>query len=79
MLFGIYTRRTGSGSHGWGGRCTRIASSALSAEVRAIRPSIPAVARPALRSVTCRTLNSAFDRLRNINFCRLRTRFRSAE
>ena len=36
-------------------------------------PSIPAVARPALRSVTCRTLSSAFDRLRNINFCRLRT------
>ena len=41
------------------------------------RPSMPAVARPALSSVTRRTLNSAFDRVRSINFCRLRTRFRS--
>ena len=33
--------------------------------------------RPALRSVTRRTLRSVFARDRNINFCRLRTLFRS--
>jgi len=37
----------------------------------------PGRARPALRSVTCRTLSSVLDRLRSINFCRLRTCFRS--
>ena len=35
---------------------------------------MPAVLRPALRCVTRRTLTSVFDRLRSINFCRLRTR-----
>ena len=33
--------------------------------------------RHALRSVTRRTLNSVFARERSINFCRLRTFFRS--
>ena len=49
----------------------------LSGDVRAIRPSTPGVRRPALRSVTCRTLTSVFDRLRSISFCKLRTRLRS--
>ena len=61
-LFGIYTRRTGSGSHGWGGRCTRTASSALSGEVRAISPvdTRPSRGRRCA-AVTCRTLTSVFD------------------
>jgi len=33
--------------------------------------------RPALSSVTRRTLTSVFDRDRSISFCRLRTRLRS--
>ncbi len=40
-------------------------------------PSMPAVKRPALRSVTRRTLSSVFARERSINFCRLRTCLRS--
>ncbi len=36
-------------------------------------PSTPAVRRPALRSVTRRTLKSALARERNINFCRFLT------
>ena len=43
----------------------------------AVLPSTPAVSRPALISVTRRTLNSVFARERSINFCRLRTRLRS--
>ena len=50
--------------------CTRTATPALASEVSATSPSIPAVLRPALRCVTCRTLTSAFDRLRSISFCR---------
>ena len=53
--------------------CTRTATSARASEVSATSPSIPAVLRPALRCVTCRTLNSVFDRERNISFCRLLT------
>ena len=53
--------------------CTRTASSALAWEVSATSPSIPAVLRPALRCVTCRTLTSVFDRLRSIIFCRFLT------
>ena len=41
------------------------------------RPSIPAVLRPSLYSVTRRTLTSAFARDRIINFCKFRTCFRS--
>jgi hypothetical protein len=40
-------------------------------------PSTPAVLRPALSCVTLRTDSSALLRERSINFCRLRTRFRS--
>ena len=43
-------------------RCTRTASSALGREVNATSPSTPAVLRPALRWVTCRTLTSVLDR-----------------
>jgi hypothetical protein len=50
---------------------------ALAREVIATRPSTPAVARPALRCVTCRTPSSVFDQLRNISFCNSRTLFRS--
>jgi hypothetical protein len=38
---------------------------------------MPAVARPALRCVTRRTLTSVLAWLRSISFCRLRTRLRS--
>ena len=54
--FGIYTRRTARGCHDETDWCTRTATSALAAEVSATSPSIPAVLRPALRCVTCRTL-----------------------
>jgi len=40
-------------------------------------PSMPAVLRPALTSVTRRTATSVFARERSINFCKLRTRLRS--
>ena len=40
-------------------------------------PSTPAVRRPALRSVTRRTLTSVFERDRSINFCDRRTLWRS--
>ena len=53
--------------------CTRTATSALASGVNATSPSIPAVLRPTLRCVTCRTLTSVFDRLRSISFCRFRT------
>jgi len=53
--------------------CTRTATSALDSEVSATSPSIPAVLRPALRCVTCRTLTSVFDLLRSISFCRFLT------
>ena len=53
--------------------CTRTATSARASEVSATSPSIPAVLRPALRCVTCRTLSSVFDRDRSISFCRVRT------
>ncbi len=46
--------------------CTRAATSARDGEVRATSPSIPAVLRPALRCVTCRTLTSVFDLLRRL-------------
>jgi hypothetical protein len=49
----------------------------LASGVSTTSPSTPAVRRPALRSVTRRTLISVFARDRSINFCRLRTFFRS--
>jgi hypothetical protein len=36
--------------------CTRTATAALASGVSATSPSIPAVLRPVLRCVTCRTL-----------------------
>jgi hypothetical protein len=51
--------------------------SILAVEVNATSPSIPAVVRPALRCVACRTLTSVFDQLRNINFWRFLTRGQS--
>ena len=53
--------------------CTRTATSALAPRVNATSPSIPAVRRPALRCVTCRTLTSVLARLRSISFCRFLT------
>jgi hypothetical protein len=67
------TRLTGRALQAVRVRCARSASLALSAEVSATSPSTPAVRRPALRCVTCRTLTSVFDRLRNISFCKDRT------
>ena len=54
--FGMYTRLTGSGSQVRALRCTRTASAILAGGVSATSPSIPAVTRPVLRWVTCRTL-----------------------
>jgi hypothetical protein len=71
--FGIYTRLTATGVQDETDRCTRTATSPLASEVKATSPSIPAVPRPALRCVTCRTLTSVFDLLRSISFCRFLT------
>ena len=53
--------------------CTRTATVVLASEVKATSPSIPAVERPVLRCVTCRTLTSVLARLRSISFCRFLT------
>ena len=58
-------------------RCTSTARSIRAREVSATCPSTPAVPRPALRCVTCRTLISVFDQLRSIIFCRFLTVARS--
>src|SRR6266702_6960515 len=58
-------------------RCTRTASAILADEVNTTSPSIPAVTRPALRWVTCRTLHSVFDHDRSIIFCKDLTLARS--
>ena len=71
--FGMYTRLTAEGVQVRMLECTRTATSARASEVNATSPSIPAVLRPALRCVTCRTLNSVFDRERSISFCRFLT------
>src|SRR5450755_5181672 len=71
--FGIYTRLTATGFQDETDRCTRTATSPRALEVKATSPSIPAVLRPALRCVTCRTLTSVLDRLRSISFCRFLT------
>jgi hypothetical protein len=57
--------------------CSQAAISAFSQLASTTRPSTPAVRRPALSSVTRRTLISALLRDRSISFCRLRTLFRS--
>src|SRR4051794_521360 len=61
----MYTRLTGSGRHDRASRCTCTASSALVRELSAISPSTPAVVRPALRCVACRTLNNVLLQLRS--------------
>ena len=76
-LFGMYTRLTGRALNGSVFWCTRSASLALACGVSTTSPSTPAVRRPALRSVTRRTLTSVLARDRSINFCRLRTLARS--
>jgi hypothetical protein len=70
----MYTRRIGRGRHDATAWCTRTATCALVSGVSATCPSIPAVLRPALRCVTCRTLTNVLARLRNISFCRFLTR-----
>ena len=50
--------------------CTRTASAILAGAVKTTSPSIPAVLRPVLRCVTCRTLTSVFDQERSIIFCK---------
>ena len=69
----MYTRRTGRGRHDVTDWCTRTAICALASGVKATSPSIPAVRRPVLRCVTCRTLTSVLARLRSISFCRFLT------
>ena len=71
--FGIYTRFTATGSQLRIVWCTCTARSVLAGEVSATSPSIPAVLRPALRCVACRTDTNVFDRDRSINFCRFLT------
>jgi len=60
FAFGMNTRLTGRAR--LGDQQISITRRSLSAADRATRPSTPGVRRPALRSVTCRTLNSVFDR-----------------
>src|SRR5512133_141748 len=70
LAFGMYTRRTGDGLHELRVACTCTATSARAWLVNATSPSTPAVPRPLLRCVTCRTLTSVFDQLRSSSFCR---------
>ena len=51
-------------------RCTCTAIAILAGPSSATTLSTPAVRRPALRWVTCRTLTSVFDQDRSIIFCR---------
>jgi hypothetical protein len=71
--FGMRTRRTGNGSQDESVRRTHAATSALAEEDSATCPSTPAVRRPVLRWVTCRTLTNVFDQDLNIIFCKDRT------
>ncbi len=63
--FGMYTRLTARGFQDVMDWCTRTATCALVSGVSATSPSIPAVLRPVLRCVTCRTLTSVVARLRS--------------
>ena len=71
--FGMYTRLTGTGCQDEMDWCTRTATAILASEVSATSPSIPAVERPVLRCVTCRTLTSVLAWLRSNSFCRFLT------
>lgn len=55
----------------------RTAMFALASGDRATSPSIPAVRRPVLRWVTCRTLTNVFDQEPSISFCSDRTEAQS--
>ena len=74
---GMNTRLTASALNGSRERSTLATNSVLAFGVSTTSPSTPAVRRPALRSVTRRTLTRAFDRDRSINACNRRTRARS--
>lgn len=78
LAFGMNTRRTGIGFQVEWSRCTRAAISALAFDDKATSPSIPAVRRPVLRWVACRTLISVFDQEPSIIFCKDRTRAQSS-
>ena len=67
----MYTRLTGRALNGSVIWCTLSASLALASGVSTTSPSTPAVRRPALRSVTRRTLTSVLVRERSISFCRV--------
>ena len=54
-------------------RCTRTAVAILAGPSRTTTRSIPAVRRPALHWVTCRTLTSVLLHDRSIIFCRFLT------
>ena len=73
LAFGTYTRRTGTGCQEEIVWWTQTAISTLAVDDSATCPSTPAVLRPALRCVTCRTLTSVFDQDRSIIFCSDRT------
>ena len=60
LALGTYTRRTGRGFQDFTVRCTSRAIVILAGPSSATTRSIPAVRRPALRWVTCRTLTSVF-------------------
>ena len=76
VAFGTYTRLTGRAPRGRAALHPDRQVGPLPAR-STMRPSIPAVLRPALSSVTCRTLTRALLRDRSISFCRLRTFSRS--
>jgi hypothetical protein len=73
----MYTRLTGKALNGSVLCCTLFTNLALASGVSTTSSSTPAVRRPALRSVTRRTLNSVFARDLSINFCNRRTLARS--
>jgi hypothetical protein len=66
----LFARRTGRGFQDFTVRWTSRAVLILAGPSSATTRSIPAVRRPALRWVTCRTLTSVFDHDRSIIFCR---------
>lgn len=74
---GIYTRLTGWALNGSAGCCTLSTSASLASGESTTSPSTPAVRRPALRSVTRRTLTSVLERDQSINLCNRRTLERS--
>ena len=75
---GMYTRLTGMRLERLGGDAAPCRPACILASgVSTTSPSTPAVRRPALRSVTRRTLISVFARERSINFCNRRTLARS--